>query len=438
LNVDKNNNDYKKDSLSLTGTVALGTGVMIGAGIFTLLGQVAELAGEWFPIVFLVGALISAFSSYTYIKVSDAYPSAGGIAMILKKSYGKGTITAFASLLMALSMVISESLVARTFGTYTLQLFGNSNDGLWVPILGVLLLIFAFLINISGNNVIGKSSFGLAIIKIGGLSIFAIVALWVSSFSVNNIVPTSNLGDNSFINYLGALALSILAYKGFTTITNSGDEVVNPHKNIGKAIIISLIICTVIYVLVALSVSAQLSISEIIKAKDFSLAEAARPAFGDFGLWFTVGIAIVATASGVVASTFAVSRMTAMLTKMKLIPHSHFGMSGTIQKHMLVYAVVIAIILTTFFNLSRIAALGAIFYLIMDVIVHWGVLRHIRKEVKAKSFILITAIVFDLIVLGSFLWIKFNSDNLVIIVSLIIIFIVFAGERWFLKTKTGT
>ncbi len=438
MNVDKNNNDYKKDSLSLTGTVALGTGVMIGAGIFTLLGQVAELAGEWFPIVFLVGALISAFSSYTYIKVSDAYPSAGGIAMILKKSYGKGTITAFASLLMALSMVISESLVARTFGTYTLQLFGNSNDGLWVPILGVLLLIFAFLINISGNNVIGKSSFGLAIIKIGGLSIFAIVALWVSSFSVNNIVPTSNLGDNSFINYLGALALSILAYKGFTTITNSGDEVVNPHKNIGKAIIISLIICTVIYVLVALSVSAQLSISEIIKAKDFSLAEAARPAFGDFGLWFTVGIAIVATASGVVASTFAVSRMTAMLTKMKLIPHSHFGMSGTIQKHMLVYAVVIAIILTTFFNLSRIAALGAIFYLIMDVIVHWGVLRHIRKEVKAKSFILITAIVFDLIVLGSFLWIKFNSDNLVIIVSLIIIFIVFAGERWFLKTKTGT
>jgi len=429
---------YKKDSLSLTGTVALGTGVMIGAGIFTLLGQVAALAGDWFPIVFLVGALISAFSSYTYIKVSDAYPSAGGIAMILKKSYGKGTITASASLLMAFSMVISESLVARTFGTYTLQLFGNSNDGLWIPILGVLLLIFAFLINISGNNVISKSSFGLAVIKIGGLSIFAIVALWVSSFSVNNIVPSSSLGDNSFINYLGALALSILAYKGFTTITNSGDEVVNPHKNVGKAIIISLVICTVIYLLVALSVSAQLSISEIIKAKDFSLAEAARPAFGDFGLWFTVGIAIVATASGVVASTFAVSRMTAMLSNMKLIPHNHFGMSGTIQKHMLVYAVVIAIILTTFFNLSRIAALGAIFYLIMDVIVHWGVLRHIRKEVKAKSFILITAIVFDLIALGSFLWIKFNSDNLVIIVSLIIIFIVFAGERWFLKTRTGS
>lgn len=427
--------EYKKNSLSLTGAVALGTGVMIGAGIFALLGQVAELAGEWFPIAFLAGAVISGFSSYTYIKVSDAYPSAGGIAMILKKSYGKSTITAGASLLMALSMVINESLVARTFGTYTLQLFDKSNNDLWIPILGVLLLIFAFLINISGNKVIGKSSFVLAIIKIGGIAIFAIVALWVSGFSFSNVIPTTDITGNPLTNYFGALALSILAYKGFTTITNSGDEVVNPHKNVGKAIIISLVICTIVYILVAWAVSANLSISEIIKAKDFSLAEAARPVLGKLGLWFTVGIAIVATTSGVVASTFAVSRMTAMLTEMKLIPHSHFGMSGTIQKHMLVYAVVIAIILTTFFNLSRIAALGAIFYLIMDVIVHWGVLRHIRNEVKANSIILISAIILDIIVLGSFLWIKFNSDSLVIIVSIIMIIIVFVGERWFLKRR---
>lgn len=431
-------NEYKKNSLTLIGAIALGTGVMIGAGIFALLGQVAELSGEWFPIAFLVGAVIAGFSSYTYIKVSDAYPSAGGIAMILKKSYGKSTITASASLLMALSMVINESLVARTFGTYTLQLFDNSNDSLWIPIFGVLLLIIAFLINISGNKIIGKSSFILAILKIGGIAIFAIVALWVSGFSISNLIPSSNFGGNAITNYLGALALSILAYKGFTTITNSGDEVANPHKNVGKAIIISLVICTFVYILVALAVSANLSISEIITAKDFSLAEAARPAFGNFGLWFTVGIAIIATVSGVVASTFAVSRMTAMLTEMKLIPHSHFGMSGGIQKHMLVYAVVIAIILTTFFNLSRIASLGAIFYLIMDIIVHWGVLRHIRKEVKAKSIILISAIILDIIVLGSFLWIKLKGDTLVIIISIIMIFIVFVGERWFLRTNSNS
>jgi amino acid transporter len=76
---------YKSGSLSLLGTVAMGTGVMIGAGIFALTGQVAELAGGLFPIAFSVAAVISGFSAYSYIKVASAYPSAGGIAMILKK-----------------------------------------------------------------------------------------------------------------------------------------------------------------------------------------------------------------------------------------------------------------------------------------------------------------------------------------------------------------
>ncbi len=61
--------EYKKNSLTLKGAVALGTGVMIGAGIFALLGQVAELAGTWFPYIFVAGAVISGFSAYSYISM---------------------------------------------------------------------------------------------------------------------------------------------------------------------------------------------------------------------------------------------------------------------------------------------------------------------------------------------------------------------------------
>tara|TARA_R110002050_G_scaffold164516_4_gene294652 strand:+ start:5304 stop:6596 length:1293 start_codon:yes stop_codon:yes gene_type:complete len=426
---------YKKNSLSLTGAISLGTGVMIGAGIFALLGQVAELSGQWFPYAFLLGAIISGFSAYTYIKMSSAYPSAGGIAMYLKKIYGKGALTASGALLMALSMVINESLVARTFGSYTLQLFDVGGNSVWVPVLGVVLLITAFLINISGNKVIGKSSLVMAILKIGGIAIFAIGGLWASGFSFGEVIPSESLTQYPITNYLGALALSILAYKGFTTITNGGDEIVNPNKNVGRAIIISLIICTVIYMLVAFAVSSNLSIVEIVKAKDYSLAEASRPAFGKYGLWFTVGIAIVATISGVVASIFAVSRMTTMLTKMDLIPHKHFGMPGRLQKHMLVYTVILALILTVLFDLTRIASLGAIFYLIMDIGIHWGVLKNLKKEIKAKTAILVTAIVLDIIVLGAFLWIKANSDALVVIVAAAIMILIFIGEKWFLKNK---
>ena len=169
----------KAGSLSLAGSIALGTGVMIGAGIFALLGQVAELSGTWFPYIFLLGAVISGFSAYSYIKVSNAYPSAGGIAMILQKAYGKSTITASAALIMALSMVINESLVARTFGSYTLQLFNVENKEVWIPILGVALLIGAFLIKISGNKLIGKSSQFMTFTKIAGIAIVAVGAAYL-------------------------------------------------------------------------------------------------------------------------------------------------------------------------------------------------------------------------------------------------------------------
>ena len=63
----------------------MGTGVMIGAGIFALTGQIAELAGPWFPAAFLMAAIVSAFSAYSYASMASAYPSAGGIAMFLNK-----------------------------------------------------------------------------------------------------------------------------------------------------------------------------------------------------------------------------------------------------------------------------------------------------------------------------------------------------------------
>jgi amino acid transporter len=181
------------------------------------------------------------------------------------------------------------------------------------------------------------------------------------------------------------------------------------------------------------SCSCNLSLPEIIAAKDFALAEAARPAMGDYGLWFTVILAIVATTSGVIASIFAVSRMLAMLTEMGLVPHRHFGMPGTVQNHTLVYTVVLAMLLTLFFDLSRIASLGAIFYLLMDIAVQWGVFRHLRKDIKAHAGILLTAILFDVIVLAVFLQVKASTDMMVIYAAVIGILIVFIGERYFLN-----
>ncbi|WP_369810586.1 APC family permease [Guptibacillus hwajinpoensis] len=234
---------------------------------------------------------------------------------------------------------------------------------------------------------------------------------------------------------IAAVALTIVSFKGFTTITNSGSEIVKPKKNVGRAIIASILISLLVYLLIAWAVSSNLPSSEIIKAKDYSLAEAARPAFGEYGVWFPVGIAIIATISGIIASVFAVSRMLAMLTDMKLIPHKHFGMPGRIQKHTLVYTVVLAMVLAVVFDLSRIASVGAILYLVMDMIVHWGVFKHLREKVNAKSGIVLTALTLDAIVLLAFMWVKATTDWLIVVVSIIFIVFIFVGEHFFLKYK---
>ena len=122
-----------------------------------------------------------------------------------------------------------------------------------------------------------------------------------------------------------------------------------------------------------------------------------------------------------------------MLTEMKLVPHSHFGMPGSVQKHTLVYTVVLGLLLTIFFDLSRIAALGIIFYLIMDIAIHCGILRHLRKEIGARSAVLIDAIVLDLIVLSGFLWIKIYSDLLVVGVAGAVMLTILVVEALFLR-----
>lgn len=422
---------YQEGSLTLAGTVMLGTGVMIGAGIFALTGQMAQMTGVLFPLAFLAAAVIVAFSSYSYIKISNAYPSAGGIGMYLHKAYGDRLPTAFNALLMYFSMVIAQSFLARTFGAYTMQLFGGDESGRMVPILGVALILAAFVINLMGNRRIEKVASFIGILKIAGILIFGLVGVWVAD---SLAVDFSSPGEAGTVgNFLGATALGILAFKGFTTITNSGSEVKDPHRNVGRAIVISISACVVIYTLVGFAVASNLSLAEIIATQDYSLAAAARPALGDYGLWFTVAIAIMATAGGILASIFAVSRMLAMLTEMKLVPHSHFGMPGSIQKHTLVYTVAFGLILTAFFDLSRIAALGIVFYLIMDIAIHWGIVRYLREEIEARAWVPATAIVLDLLVLGGFVWVKLNSDPFVIGVAVAAMIVIALGEHIFLK-----
>ncbi|TVZ28745.1 amino acid transporter [Gillisia sp. Hel_I_86] len=423
------------NKLSLIGSISLGTGVMIGAGIFVLMGQIAELVGDLFPIAFIAGAVVVGFSSYSYVKFSNAFPSSGGVVKFLNKSYGPGTTTGVFSLLMYVSMVVSESLVAGTFGAYTLRLFPESFAG-YASILGILLLMTAYIVNILGNKVIGATATFTAIIKVAGIALLAIAGLVASGFAdiTGNYIPQNTETLPQGLGFVAALALAILAYKGFTTITNQGGDIKNPHKNLGKSIIFSILICTFIYVALALAVAGGLSIPEIIEAKDYALAAAAKPVFGEWGSWITIAIAIIATFSGVIASVFSASRLLAMLSNMKQVPS--LKKMGNFKNPALIFTVALAILLTVLFDLTRIASLGAIFYLIMDIAIHWGLFRHLKNEVKFQPIIPLIAIVMDIAVLTAFLYIKYLNDPLVLIVAAIGIVLILVAERLFMISHT--
>jgi amino acid transporter len=428
-------NSYKKGSLSLVGAVSMGTGVMVGAGIFALTGEIASYAGNFLVWAFVAAGIVSGITSYTYIKMSDAYPSAGGIGMILKKCYGKSAVTAWGALLMFLSMIINQSLVARTFGNYLTQIDGLGLGSEATPWLGLGLVVFSFLVNILSNKWIQNFSFVMAILKTSGLVALALGGLYASGISLPSMGDQPS-GTTS-LNFLGAVALGVLAFKGFTTITNSGAEIKNPHKNVGRAIIISLIICLTIYILVTLAVGSSLTLSEILEAKNYSLAQAARPLYGVWGVRTTVGLAIVATVSGIIASMFAVSRMLAMLTDMELVPHKHFGMPGDIQKHTLVYTAVLAGALTVIFDVSRVAALGAFYYISMDILIHYGVLTRVdHSEVKVKKWLLKLAIALDGIILGGLLYVKAKSDMGILWIAIISMIVIFFYEKYFLNKES--
>ena len=71
----------------------------------------------------------------------------------------------------------------------------------------------------------------------------------------------------------------------------------------------------------------------------------------------------------------------------------------------------------------------------MDIAVHWGILRHLREEAGARAWVLVTAIGLDVVVLAALLWVKGSEDALVLYAAAAGILVLFAGERWFLRTR---
>ena len=419
-----------EDRITLAGAVSMGTGVMIGAGVFALTGQVAAAAGRWFPVAFLVAAGVAAITAYSYVKLSSTYPSAGGIGRFLTEAYGVGPIAATFTMAMWASMVLNESLVARTFGTYLTRLVGTSTATVWVAGLGVALLIGSFAVNAAGNRVVNATESVMAVIKIGGLLVFAGACLWVADLPTSDPAASSPEGAAGLA---GAVGLALLAYKGFTTITNTGGEIEDPHRNVGRAIVISIAVVTAVYLAVALAVRGNLTLGEIVTARDYSLAEAAAPVFGSVGFRLVAALAVIATVTSVMASMYSTSRMLGMMSDEDEVPEVTLGRQLPFGNPPLIATTAVAVALTVAFDLTRIAALGALAYLSLDIVIHWGHWRHLRHETGARGGLVLAAVAVDALVLIGFFVYQLQTDLLVVGAFAAFALVVGGGETLYLR-----
>ena len=367
----------------LWSAVFLGIGSMVGAGIFIVIGQAGSMAGNIVWLSFIFGGIIALLSGYSLAKLAIRYQSRGGIVEYLVQGFKEGVFSGSMGVMFYLSNIIAIAAVAKSFGTYGATFF--TQDKMWIDILSVgIVLVFVF-INLIGASLVAKSENIIVLIKLSILVIFTTIAFFninPSLLSLKDMPPISGM--------FFAIGITFFAYQGFSVITNTVEDMKNPEKTMLKAMVIAILLVAVLYVFTSLAVLGNLPLSEVIKTKDYALAEAARPIFGELGFKIMAITALIATASAINATLYAVTEIGYTMAKEGSLPkiyeyHIYNSFEG------LIVSTIIIIPLILFFNLSEITTVAAIVMLIVQGVTHIGHLNVI-KETKANKVIIISAI----------------------------------------------
>ena len=374
-----------KKAFGLWSAVFLGIGSMVGAGIFVLLGEAGAIAGNLVWISFVLGGIIALLSGYSLAKLAAAYPSRGGIVEYLVQGYGEGIFSGSISILFYLSAMVAIAMVAKTFGTYASMMMG-SYSLIWANAYSVLILLFFAIINLLGSSSIARSENIIVLIKLSIIIIFTITVFFYIKpelLSLQDAPPAMNI--------FSSVALTFFAYEGFRVITNTAEDMDNPSKTMLKSMVLSIVLVMILYVAVTFAVFGNLPLSEIIKAQDYALAEAAKPAFGQTGFTIMAIAALISTASSINANLYAVTNVTYQMAKNGELPtvyernvwHSSEG---------LIISTLFIILFVLFFKLDEIAAIGSISILFIHALVHIGHLFKIKKTGASKVLVILAIV----------------------------------------------
>jgi amino acid transporter len=418
------------DQVGLAAAVSIGIGGMVGAGIFSILGVVAQVAGGAMWLSFAVGGVVALLSTYSYAKLGATFPSAGGAVHFLVKSFGDGVLAGGLNLFMWAGYIISLALYATAFGSYAATFFTNTPSPLLLKSLAVSAVLLLTLVNAFGARWMGRSETLIVAIKMAILSLFAAVGIWF--IKPGQLSPSLWPDTKSVLFGAGVL---FIGYEGFGLVTNAAGDMQHPRKMLPRALYLSVIIVIAVYLAVAVTVTGNLTADEIEKAKDYALAEAAKPFLGEWGFRLIAIAALFSTASAINATLFGSANVCYMIAKDGELPGriSRTEWEQATGGLLLTAGLVIAVTLA--FNLSGIAMMGSAAFLLVYAAVNAGHLR-VTKQTGANPLIVWLSL---LTCLGMFVMLAVYTyqQQPAAIAALVIIGAASFAAEWLYREWTG-
>jgi amino acid transporter len=367
--------------IGMAAAVSIGIGGMVGAGIFSILGVVAQAAGSAMWLAFAIGGVVALLSTYSYAKLGATFPSAGGAVHFLVKGFGDGVLAGGINLFMWVGYIISLALYATAFGSYAATFVTRTPSALLLKSLAVAVVVLLTVVNAFGARLMGRSETVIVAAKVAILVLFAAVGVWF--IRPGYLSPELWPETQSILFGAGVL---FIGYEGFGLVTNAAADMRNPRTMLPRALYTSVILVIAIYLAVSLTVSGNLSDYEIEQARDYALAQAAKPFLGEFGFRLIAIAALLSTASAINATLFGSANVCYMIARDGELPA---GLSRTEWQQatgglLLTAGLVVLVMLC--FDLSGIAMMGSAAFLLIYAAVNAGHLR-VRKQTGANAVI---------------------------------------------------
>ena len=386
-----------RKGIGFVSAVMLGVGSMVGAGIFGLLGQAAATAGSATWLSFGISGAIALTSGYSLAKLGCRYPSAGGLVEYLTQAWGNGLFSGSLAVLLYLSGIVGMSLVARAFGSYGSAWLPREWRALATPILAAAVVFVLMLVNLEGARGTARLENLIVGLKFLVLVSFGVVGLSLSKPEL--LSPETWPAPGGILSTVG---LTYFAFAGFSVITNTAEDMVDPQRLLPRAMLTAIVVVLLIYLLVSLAVLGVLPAERVAESKDFALAEAALPVFGASGFAVVTVAALVSTASSLNANLYAVTNIGYQMAKDGELPQA-FGTPIAHSREGLLFSSVLVAVLASTLELGSIASIGTVVSLLVQSAVHTGHLR-LRRETGAATTLILIALGSTLGAVGLTLW----------------------------------